>query len=215
MQETKMISVEDAKKYYSDADTAHDFNHVLRVMTMAEHLARVEGADMEVVHAAALLHDISRADEDQSGQGDHAEMAAKRAREILIGRGVRSERADAVAHAIAAHRYRGSVQPLTLEAKILFDADKLDSIGAVGIARAYAIAGALNQRLWSEPREDGIATREQHGDLTHTPVVEFMVKLQHVHARVHTATARKIAQERHDYMSQFFERLGREMRGEF
>ena len=210
-----MISVEDAKKYYSDSDTAHDFNHVLRVTVMAEHLARVEGADMEVVHAAALLHDISRAEEDHSGQGDHAEMAAERARKILIERGVRTERADAVAHAIAAHRYRGSIQPRTLEAKILFDADKLDSIGAVGIARAYAMAGSLNQQLWSEPREDGIATRDQHGDSKHTPVAEFMVKLRHVHSRVHTATARKIAQERHDYMSQFFERLGCEMRGEF
>ena len=210
-----MISVDEAKTYYSDTDNAHDFNHILRVTKMADYLARVEGADMEIVRAAALLHDISRAEEDQSGQGDHAEMAAERAREILIGRGGRAERAAAVAHAIAAHRYRGSVQPQTLEAKILFDADKLDSIGAVGIARAYAMAGALKQQLWSEPREDGIATREQHGDSNHTPVAEFMVKLRHVHERVHTATARKIAQERHDYMSQFFERLGREMRGEF
>lgn len=210
-----MISVDEAQIYYSDTDSAHDFNHVLRVTKMAEYLARLESADMEIVHAAALLHDISRADEDQSGQGDHAEMAAERAREILIGRGVRVERADAVAHAIAAHRYRGSVQPQTLEAKILFDADKLDSIGAVGIARAYAIAGSLKQRLWSEPREDSIATRDQHGNSNHTPVAEFMVKLRHVHTRIYTATARKIAQERHEYMSQFFERLGREMRGEF
>lgn len=210
-----MISVEDAKKYYSDTDSAHDFSHVLRVKAMAEQLARLEGADMEVVQAAALLHDISRAEEDKRGQGDHAEMAAKGAREILMWRGIPSERADAVAHAIAAHRYRGTVQPQTLEAKILFDADKLDSIGAIGIARAYAIAGLLNQRLWSEPTDDGVATRHQHGDSYHTPVAEFMVKLRHVPARVYTSAARKIAQERHYYMSQFFERLGREIRGEF
>ena len=210
-----MISVEEARSYYGDSDSAHDFSHVLRVAAMAEHLARQEDADVEIVRAAALLHDIARAEEDHSGQGDHAETAAKRAREILLGRGASPERADAVAHAIAAHRYRGSVQPQTREAKILFDADKLDGIGAVGIARAYAIAGALNQRLWSEPDADAIATREQHGDSQHTPVAEFMVKLRHIRARVHTATARTIAQERHEYMSQFFERLGREMRGEF
>ncbi len=209
-----MISINDAKSYYSDTDSAHDFDHVLRVTTLAEHLGRLEGADLEVIRAAALLHDISRAEEDHRGQGDHAEIAAQRARDILIGRGVRPERADAVAHAIAAHRYRGMVQPQTLEAKILFDADKLDSIGAIGIARAYAIAGSLNQPLWSEPREDIVATRDQHNS-GHTPVAEFMVKLRHVHTRVHTATAKKIAQERHDYMSQFFERLGREIRGEF
>jgi uncharacterized protein len=182
---------------------------------MAEHLARVEGADGEIVRAAALLHDITRAAEDRRGEGDHAETAAKRAREILLGRGVQPERADAVAQAIAAHRYRGSRQPQTLEARILFDADKLDSIGAIGIARAYAIAGALNQRLWSEPHEGGIATRDQHRDANHTPVAEFMVKLRYVRDRVHTPAAKKIAQERHDYMSQFFERLGREIRGEF
>lgn len=210
-----MISAEEASEYYLVTDSAHDFDHVLRVKKMAEHLARVEGADLEIVSAAALLHDISRAEEDQSGQGDHAEMAARRARDILTARGVRVERADAVAHAIGAHRFRGSVQPQTLEAKILFDADKLDSIGAIGIARAFAIAGLLNQKLWSEGREGGMATRDQHGDAAHTPVVEFMVKLRHVRDRVHTASGKQIAQERHEYMSQFFDRLGREMRGEF
>ncbi len=208
-----MIPVEQAETYYRDAESAHDFNHVLRVTATAEHLARAEGADVEIVRAAALLHDIARLDEDRTGQGDHAEMAARRAREILVERGVDAEKADAVAHAIASHRFRGLVQPKTLEAKILFDADKLDSIGAIGVARAYAIAGALNQPLWSEVQADAEATRGQHNS-NHSPYAEFLVKLRRIRELIYTSTAKRIAEERHRYMNDFFERLGREMRGE-
>lgn len=208
-----MIPVDQAEKYYRGAESAHDFTHVLRVTAMAEYLARAEGADPEIVRAAALLHDIARLDEDRTGQGDHAEVAAQRAREILIERGVSVQQADAVAHAIAAHRFRGSVHPQTLEAKVLFDADKLDSIGAIGVARAYAIAGALNQPLWSEIEPDATATRDQHNS-THSPYAEFIVKLGRIHELIHTKTAKRIAEERHRFMSQFFERLGSEMCGE-
>ncbi len=208
-----MLTIDDAREYYAGAESGHDFDHVLRVLAMAERLARAEGADMEIVRAAALLHDIARADEDKTGAGDHAQMAAERARALLIGRGVTPTRADAVAHAIAAHRFRGSTAPRTLEAKILFDADKLDSIGAIGVARAYAVSGALNQRLWSEVAADAVATRDQH-NANHTAVAEFVVKLSQVRERVRTPTARKIAEERHAYMADFFARLEREVRGE-
>ncbi|CAG0944317.1 2-amino-1-hydroxyethylphosphonate dioxygenase (glycine-forming) [Anaerolineae bacterium] len=207
-----IITIEEARAFYANAESAHDFEHVLRVLTLAERLARAENADAEIVHAAALLHDIARLDEDTRG-GDHAVMAAERAREILLQRGIPADRADAVAHAIAAHRFRGTVVPQTLEAKILFDADKLDSIGAIGVARAYAIAGALNQRVWGEVAPDAIATRDQHNS-DHTPVAEFAVKLSKVRERLHTRTARAIADERHAYMTDFFARLEREVRGE-
>ena len=207
-----IITIEEARAFYADAESAHDFDHVRRVLTLAERLARAEKADTEIVHAAALLHDIARLEEDTRG-GDHAVMAAERARTILLERGIPADRADAVAHAIAAHRFRGTVAPQTLEAKILFDADKLDSIGAIGVARAYAIAGALNQRVWGEVAPDAVATREQHNS-DHTPVAEFAVKLSKVRERLHTRTARAIADERHAYMADFFARLEREVRGE-
>lgn len=209
----QMITVEEAREYYRDAESAHDFDHVLRVLALAEHLARAVGADLEIVHAAALLHDIARKDEDETKSGDHAQLAAERAHAILLARGVEAERANAVAHAIAAHRFRGSTSPQTLEAKILFDADKLDSIGAIGVARAFAVAGALNQRLWSEVAPNQVATRDQH-NAKHSPVAEFAVKLSQVRERMHTAAAREIAQERHAFMTEFFARLEREVRGE-
>ncbi len=208
-----MVTVDEARAYYAGAGSGHDFDHVLRVLALAERLARAEGADVEIVRAAALLHDIARAEEDATGQGDHAQMAAARAHAILVARCVAPARADAVAHAIAAHRFRGSTPPQTLEAKILFDADKLDSIGAIGVARAYAISGALNQRLWSQVAPDAVATRDQH-NANHTAVAEFAVKLSKVRERVHTASARQIADERHAFMAAFFDRLEREVRGE-
>ena len=207
-----MMTIEEARVYYHDAESAHDFDHVLRVLALAEKLARAEGANLEIVRTAALLHDIARADEDTTG-GDHAEMAAERARAILRARGIAPEKIEAIAHAIQAHRFRTNAPPQTLEAKILFDADKLDSIGAVGIARAYQVSGALNQRLWSEVAPDALATRQQRNS-NHSAYAEFVVKLSKVRDRLFTASARQIAQERHAYMVDFFARLEKEIHGE-
>lgn len=206
------LTINEAKAYYSGAESAHDFDHVLRVLAMAERLARAEGADREIVRTATLLHDIARPDEDTTG-GDHALMAAERAREMVIARGMSPAQADAVAHAIASHRFRTSTPPQTIEAKVLFDADKLDSIGAIGVARAYQVSGALNQRLWSEVSPDAMATRDQRNS-DHSAYAEFIVKLSKVRERLYTVTARKIADERHAYMAEFFARLGREIQGE-
>ena len=217
-----MISIEEAKTFYAGADSAHDLDHILRVLAMAEKIARAEGADVEVVRTAALLHDIARADEDHGGTHiDHADVSAERARALLLERGATQEFAERVAEAIRAHRFRGTKLPETLEAQILFDADKLDSIGAIGVARAYAIAGSLNQRLYAEPDtgtsgpQPGLrgATRAQHNS-DHTPVAEYHVKLSKLRERFHTPTARAIAEARHEFMVEFFERLAREVRGE-
>jgi uncharacterized protein len=207
-----MLTLDEARAYYHGAESAHDFDHVGRVLALAERLARAENADIEIVRAAALLHDIARAAEDTTG-GDHAQMAADRAREILRARGVAPAQADAVAHAIAAHRFRSSTPPQTLEAKVLFDADKLDSIGAIGVARAYQVSGALNQRLWSAVSPDAMATRHQRNS-DHSAYAEFVVKLSQVRERLFTPTARKIADERHAYMADFFTRLEKEIKGE-
>ncbi len=208
-----MLTIQEAQAYYRGAESAHDFDHILRVLAIAERLARQEGADLEIVRAAALLHDIARADEDETRGDDHAQMSADRARAILVARGMAPERAEAVATAIAAHRFRGDLVPQTLEGKVLFDADKLDSIGAIGIARAFAISGALRQRLWSEAAPDAIATRNQRNS-DHSAAAEFTVKLSKIRERVYTETARRIADERHAFMVNFFTRLEREVKGE-
>jgi len=211
-----VITIDEARSYYSEIDAAHDFEHVLRVLKLAVRIGEAEGADIEILRAAVLLHDMARVAEDQGGPC-HAKAGAQRAREILAGHP--PEKVKAVAHAIATHRFRRSAVPQTLEAKVLYDADKLDAMGAIGVARAYAIAGRHAQRLWAEVPE-GFSQRSAEvarGDVAnmeHTPVHEFVFKLSKLRDSLFTATARAMAEERHKYMARFFERLEREVRGE-
>ncbi len=213
-----MISVEEAEGYYTENDAAHGFDHVLRVWRLAMRIGREEGADLEVLQAAALLHDMGRPTERATG-ACHAEVSAAMARKILSARSIPAARIEAVADAIAQHRYRGALAPESLEARVLFDADKLDAIGAIGLARAFAIAGAQRQHLWAEVPEDVVTRRpeEGRGDLRnaeHTPAHEFRFKLAKVRDRLFTQAGRRLAEGRHRYMVAFFERLEREVEGE-
>jgi len=208
-----MIAITEARRYYEGADAIHDFDHVLRVLALAERIGRTEGAAMEIVQTAALLHDVGRAQAEARGL-DHAACAAQQAREILAGQP--AAKVEAVAHAIAAHRFRTQPEPATLEAQVLFDADKLDAIGAVGVARAFAYGGAHGQRLWAPMESVDVARWKNEGDdpHAHTPVHEFVVKLSRLKERLFTAAGRAIAEERHAYMVAFFERCDAEVRGE-
>ncbi len=207
------LTVEEARCLYTGADSVHDFDHILRVLALAERIGRAEGADLEIVRTATLLHDWGRSEADAAGQ-DHAALAAQRAREFLTARGAPSAWIEAVVHAIAAHRFRVAPDPATLEAQVLFDADKLDAIGAIGIARAFAYGGAHGQRLWAPLDEVDLARWEANGDdAAHTPVHEFVVKLARIQERLHTSEGRAIARERHRYMEAFYERLTAEVQG--
>lgn len=209
------ISMEEARALYGEADSVHDFDHIRRVLALAERIARAECADLTIVRSAALLHDWGRAAA-QSMQVNHAEFAAGRARTYLIARGAALTEVEAVVHAIEAHRFRSPPAPRTLEAQVLFDADKLDAIGAIGIARAFAYGGAHHQRIWA-PRESVDLDRwEEAGDDpdTHTPVHEFIVKLSRIRLQLYTVTGTQIAEARHRYMTDFFARLDSEVYGE-
>ena len=203
-----MITIEQARAHYQGADAVHDFDHVLRVLALAERLAAAEGADLEIVRTAALLHDVARGHGDRLAV-DHASAGAEMARELLAGQP--AERVDAVAHAIAAHRFRTGPAPRTPEARVLHDADKLDAIGAIGVARAFAFGGHEGQRLWDEVPEEYQEREENRGQ--HTPVHEFHLKLVKIQGRLLTESARRLAVERHAYMVGFFERLEEEVRG--
>lgn len=208
------ISVEQARQYYQGSEPTHDFDHVLRVVHMAGRLAQMEGADAEVVRTAALLHDISRLEDSAllmqaDPQTDHAVLAARAVRKILAGEP--PEFIDAVAHAIESHRFRNDIEPQTLEAKVLFDADKLDSIGAIGVARAFAYAGTLGNSLWGDIAE-GYAPIAK--DRTHTPRHEYEMKLKLLKDRLYTASGRRIAEERHAFMVAFFDQMAAEIQGD-
>lgn len=201
-----------ARTLYQESDAAHDFDHVLRVLALVQRIGPAEGANMRVLEIATLLHDIGRNEEIRSGV-DHALVGAERARPLLLEWGYDEDEVEAAAQAIACHRFRNNHVPETLEAQILYDADKLDAIGAIGIGRAYAYAGRTGQRLWSPVPAGARATR--HIDpAAHSPVIEFTVKLSLLAGTLFTKTARSLARERHAFMVAFFERLQAEVRGE-
>lgn len=204
-----MITIEAARQHYEGADAIHDFDHVLRVLALAEHLAVMEGADLEIVRTATLLHDVARGWGDRL-ETDHAQAGAEFTSRLLAGQP--AERVEAVAHAIAAHRFRGTVSPQTVEARVLHDADKLDAIGAIGVARAFAYGGHEGQRLWAEVPPDYEETRATRSE--HTPAHEYQIKLSRIRERLLTESARKIAEERHAFMVAFFDRLAQEVRGD-
>jgi uncharacterized protein len=207
----------EARALYATGDAAHDFDHVLRVTRLAERIAQAEGADLTVVRLAALLHDapVPVGDDADHARRRHHQAAAGFTREWLTAKGMGTEQVEQVVHAIEAHRFRRrTIAPQTLEAKCLYDADKLDSIGAIGIARAFAYAGAHNNRLWSEPWPQAPAYELRPFARDYTPVHEYVYKLQCILTTLHTATARRIGAERHAFMQQFFDRLDAEMLGE-
>jgi uncharacterized protein len=208
-----VITVEEARRLYRGADSAHDFDHVLRVLRLAERIGEEEGADLSVVRAAALLHDVGRASSTRE-DADHAEVGSRLAREVLAGAPAAS--VEAVAEAIAAHRFRRGPEPVTIEARVLFDADKLDAIGAIGVARAYAHGGAQGQRLWASLEGMRAEGAPDTGDnpQRHTPVHEFAFKLSRLRERLYTDSGRRIAAERHDFMVAYFEVLDAEVRGD-
>jgi uncharacterized protein len=203
-----LITIENARRHYEGADAVHDFDHVLRVLALAERLALQEGADLEIVRTAALLHDVARGHGDRMA-ADHAQVGAEIASRLLAGHP--AEKVEAVGHAIAAHRFRGGPAPQTPEAKVLHDADKLDAIGAIGVARAFAFGGHEGQRLWAEVPPDYRENEETRHE--HTPVHEYQIKLMKVQERLLTKSAHTWARERHSFMVTFFERLEQEVRG--
>jgi len=205
-----MITTEFARTLYpAEADSAHDFDHVLRVAAMADRIAQAEGANREIVRAAALLHDISL----DKGRAGHETSAANRAAEILREQGYAEDFWRAVSQAIESHRFRSGPTPQTLEAQVLFDADKLDAIGAIGVARAFAFGAHRGQKLWGVVPPDYVDQPDGADPRQHTAVHEFHVKLSKIKDRMFTATGKQIAAERHASMVKFYEQLDQEVRG--
>ena len=210
-----MPSIHQAQSWYSVNDPVHGFNHVLRVYHMAEQLARAEGADLEIVRAAALLHDAEgSAPNDEQSRANHHEASAFFAHTVLEAEGWSETRIAAVTHCIRAHRYRTTEAPQSLEAKILFDADKLDVLGAFGAARTIAYAVQANQPIFSEPSERFIFTGEKEPGEPHSSYHEYLFKLRKVKDRLFTDEARRIAEDRHSFLTLFYEQLIAESKGE-
>ena len=139
-----------AHKHFLSARGSHKWDHTLRVCRLCERIGVGEGVDMDVLLAAAYLHDIGRSYQDESnGAVCHAEKGAQMAEPIVEKLALSEAQKKNILHCIRSHRFRGRHEPETPEARVLFDADKLDAIGAVGVARAFLFAGEVGARLHS------------------------------------------------------------------
>ncbi|MDW8034422.1 MAG: HD domain-containing protein [Nitrososphaerota archaeon] len=188
-----------ALKYYA-LDPGHDWLHAERVYRMCVRIMESEGGDPEVLTAAALLHDIGIKYELKNGI-DHSEKSAEIAGKILHEIGFSKDKIIRVQEAIRQHRFRKGVKATTLEAKILQDADRLDAIGAIGIARTFSHGG--NRKIPIYSKDKNVASTLQH----------FYDKLLKIREVLNTETAREIAKERHEFMEFFLARLLKEIEG--
>lgn len=205
------IIKKEAKRYFLKARGSHDWDHTERVYKLCLRIGRKEKANLEVLKLAALLHDIGRKEEDRSnGRICHGEKGAALAKKILEQHRVDTATSDRVIHCIETHRFRQNRPPQSLEAKILFDADKLDSIGAVGVGRAFLFAGEVGARLHNP---DIILKKTKPYTREDTAYREFLVKLRKIKGRLFTPEGKRIARERHRFMTKFFDRLKKEVDG--
>jgi len=200
-----------AQTCFDKASGSHAWDHTLRVFRLCEIMGPAENADMDVLGAAAYLHDIGRALQDASnGAICHAEKGAQMAEPMVAALPLSKKQKQNIIHCVRSHRFRNQHKPATIEAKVLFDADKLDAIGAVGVARAFLFAGEVGARLHN-PDLDAESTRPYSVD--DTGYREFKVKLCKIKDRMLTAQGRKWARERHAFMDDFFNRFLAEYEG--
>ena len=194
-----------ALRHMGTARGSHDWDHTLRVCRLCDHIGKSEGADLRVVRIAAFLHDIGRSRQDGTSGGIcHAREGVRLAEPFLQGLPIDGARKRNILHCIASHRYRGEAVPRTLEARVVFDADKLDAIGAVGVARAFLFAGEVGARLHAPEMKLADTSPYSESD---TGYREYMLKLRHIKSRILTAEGRRLADRRHRFMEFFFNRF--------
>lgn len=202
--------------------SAHNLDHVFRVYNLCLLLSKYEkGVDLEVLIPSALLHDIARVEEseDKTGKIDHAVLGSEIAEVILKKLEYEQEKIEKIKHCIITHRFRTGNEPKTIEAKILFDSDKLDVIGASGIARTFMLAGQFGQRLIvNQPLDDYLNSNTvENGRIKdvskHTPFIEYEVKFKKIPAKLYTRKAKEIGKRRLEFMKEYFNRLKLEIEG--
>lgn len=189
-------------------DAAHDRAHTERVVASARALARIELARLEVVVPAAWLHDCVSVPKDSPQRSAASRLAAEAAGAFLRACGYPAQHIPAIQHAIEAHSFSAGVAPRTIEAMVVQDADRLDALGAVGVARCLMLGGAMGKPLY-DPREPFPSARPP--DDRAYVIDHFYTKLLTLAETMHTAAGRAEAQARTAFMRGFLEQLGREI----
>jgi uncharacterized protein len=186
-------------------DGAHDCQHIYRVLYNALDIAKEYNTDKDVLIAASLLHDIGREAQFNDPKLDHAIVGADKAYELLQCIGWPENKAQHVKDCITTHRYRNDNPPSSIEAKILFDSDKLDVTGTLGIARTLAYKGIVAEPLYNVD-EDGNVLDGQNDEKS-SFFHEYHWKLKCVYDKFYTKRAKEIAEERRRASISFLESM--------
>jgi uncharacterized protein len=201
------------KKSFEGEGTGHDWYHIDRVRKVALKLAELEGADMEVVGLAALLHDIA----DHKFHDNDLSVGPAKARELIIEYGGSPELADRVSQIISETSYKGAgvETPVTsIESAVVQDADRLDAIGAIGIARTFAYGGSRNQPIYDPEIQPVLHSDFEAYAKTRTSTINhFYEKLLLLKDRMNTESGKKMAADRHDFMQSFLDQFHGEWEG--
>ncbi len=202
--------------------SAHNFDHVMRVYNLALYLAENEDVDLDIIKVATLLHDIGGEKEinDPTGKTDHAIEGAKMAEPILNNLGYSKNKIKHIQDCIVSHRYRNENKPQTKEAKIVFDADKLETVGAIGIARAFVWTGRNNAHIYKKVNIDKYAKENLGGKINgriqdktkHSPQINWETKDKYILNYLYTEKAKQIAKDRMIFSENFFKRLENEIK---
>lgn len=205
--------------------SAHNLDHIERVYNMAMRIAKEEkNVDLDILKSAVLLHDIARVkeDNDKTGKICHAKEAAKMSEKILKDHGYSNDKIQKIKKCILSHRYKTENRPESIEEKILFDADKIDSLGAILIMRAGMWLGKHNANIFpkmslkkyiKENLFEGKITGRIMDNSKHCIYYEHEIKNKKLPNLMHTKTGKRIAKDRLKFMDMFLGRLNKEAEG--
>ena len=191
-------------------DSSHDASHLLRVWNNVQLISAAEGGDREVLVAATLLHDCVHVEKDSPLRAKASQLAAEKALAILHQLGWNKQKAEMVGHAIEAHSFSAQIEPRTTEAKVLQDADRLDAIGYIGIARCFYVSGRLGRSLYDP--DDPIGTDRDLDDMTFA-IDHFQTKLLKLSVSFQTKAGFELAKKRHEVVQEFLDNFVAEVAG--
>ncbi|PKN99710.1 MAG: hypothetical protein CVU42_06905 [Chloroflexi bacterium HGW-Chloroflexi-4] len=210
-----MLTLENALIWYEHINVVNGFSHIERVYKISERLALAENADLDIVHAAALLHDVEGTVPGSEAREQHHLLSANFAGRILQNEGWSEDRIKAVQHCIRTHRYRcDSEIPATIEAKCISDSENLDVLGAIGAIRTMLCAAIDGSHIDVRPSQQFLENWTKKPDELYSAYHEYLFKIQKVEQKLFTQTAREIAKNRREFLNLFIEQLIAEIKGE-